>query len=100
MKRKANLLTPFNSDFFKPQTESADIFFLRWIFHNWSNKYSVNIIRNLIPVMKPGTKIVVNDFMLPEPNTLPPPLEKAIRYVIRFHVIFESRLTLWTVTST
>ncbi|CAK4034850.1 2,4-dichlorophenol 6-monooxygenase [Lecanosticta acicola] len=53
------------------KTEDADIYFLRWIFHNWSTKYSVNIIRNQIPVMRPGTKIIVNDFMLPEPNTLP-----------------------------
>ena len=83
-----------HSDFFQPQKESADIFFLRWIFHNWSNKYSLQILRNLIPAMKPGTKIIINDFLLPEPNTLPWGLERAIRWVL-----FEVQISLsWLLT--
>lgn len=75
------LLTLCISDFFGPQKEAADIYFLRWIFHNWSNKYSIKILQALVPAMRPGSKLVINDYLLPEPNTLPPGLEKAIRCV-------------------
>ncbi|OTA59190.1 S-adenosyl-L-methionine-dependent methyltransferase [Hypoxylon sp. EC38] len=48
----------------------ADVYFFRWIFHNWSDKYSIQILRNLIPALKPGAKIVVNDNVLPQPGSM------------------------------
>ena len=53
-------------DFFTPQTAKADVFFLRWILHNWSDKYCVQIIRDLVAGMKPGSKIVLYEYLLPE----------------------------------
>ncbi|KAF1969842.1 S-adenosyl-L-methionine-dependent methyltransferase [Bimuria novae-zelandiae CBS 107.79] len=36
-------------DFFQPQpVEDADVYFYRWIFHNWPNKYCVKILQALI----------------------------------------------------
>ncbi|KAK7001297.1 S-adenosyl-L-methionine-dependent methyltransferase [Favolaschia claudopus] len=58
-------------DFMTEQpVKNADVYFFRWIFHNWSDKYSIKILRNLIPALKTGAKIVVNDNVLPEPGML------------------------------
>ncbi|KAI1380433.1 S-adenosyl-L-methionine-dependent methyltransferase [Hypoxylon crocopeplum] len=48
----------------------ADVYFFRWIFHNWSDKYCVKIMRNLIPALKPGSKIIINDNVLPQPGVM------------------------------
>jgi len=67
-------------DFFTEQpVKNADIYYFRWIFHNWSNGYSLRILRNLIPALKPQSKIVINDACLPEPNTLSLTAERRIR---------------------
>jgi SAM-dependent methyltransferase len=48
----------------------ADVYFFRWILHNWSDKYSIKILRNLIPALKPGAKIIVSDGVLPGPGEI------------------------------
>ncbi|KAI0867285.1 hypothetical protein GGS24DRAFT_486087 [Hypoxylon argillaceum] len=48
----------------------ADVYFFRWIFHNWSDKYSIKILRNHIPALKKGAKIVINDNILPQPGVI------------------------------
>jgi hypothetical protein len=67
-------------DFFTPQpVHGADVYFFRWILHNWSDKYVIAILRNLIPALKPGARIVVNDDVLPEPGVLDEFEEKIVR---------------------
>ena len=69
-------------DFFTEQSvKNADVYFFRWIFHNWSDEYCVRILRNLIPALKPHARIVLNDACLPEPNTLSVMAERRVRYV-------------------
>ncbi|PSN65224.1 S-adenosyl-L-methionine-dependent methyltransferase [Corynespora cassiicola Philippines] len=51
-------------DFFTPQTVKADIYFFRWIFHNWSDKYSIRILQSLIPAMNSGAKILLYEHVL------------------------------------
>lgn len=56
-------------DFFTEQpVVGADVYLFRWIMHNWSDKYCVKILRCLIPALKPGAKIIVNDNVLPQPG--------------------------------
>ncbi|KAI0015851.1 S-adenosyl-L-methionine-dependent methyltransferase [Xylariomycetidae sp. FL0641] len=60
-------------DFFTPQPiHGADVYFLRAILHNWPNTYAVKILRNLVPALKPGAKIVLNEPVIPEPDQMPP----------------------------
>jgi hypothetical protein len=67
-------------DFFTPQpVKGADIYFFRWIFHNHSDKYATTILRQLIPALKKGAKVVINDHCLPEPGTESAWDEKIIR---------------------
>ncbi|CAJ2505647.1 Uu.00g130410.m01.CDS01 [Anthostomella pinea] len=50
--------------------KGADVYFFRWILHNWSDKYCIKILQSLIPALKPGAKIVLNDNVLPKPGVL------------------------------
>lgn len=69
-------------DFFKEQpVHGADVYFFRWIFHNWSDKYSIKILRSLIPALKPGARVVINDNVLPQPGVLSQWQEERLRYV-------------------
>lgn len=71
-------------DFFTPQTVVADAYFFRMIFHGFSDKYSVQILQALIPALRPGTKIILNDGGLPEPGTAGYMEEKAMRTLDMF----------------
>lgn len=66
-------------DFFTPQPVVADVYFLRMILHGFSDKYCIQILQMLIPALRPGTKIIVNDGALPEPGTVGYIEERAMR---------------------
>ena len=68
-------------DFFTQQTVSADVYLLRWVFHNWSDKYSIRILKALVPTLKPGSRILVQDGCLPEPGAIPLWIEQDLRQV-------------------
>ena len=54
-------------DFMKPQpVKNADVYFLRFILHNWSDKYCQKILENLLPAVKDGSRVVIYEFLLPE----------------------------------
>ena len=66
--------------FFKEQPiKSADIYLFRWISHDWADKYSFEIIRNLIPALKTGSKVVIGELCLPDPGSFPCYTERQIR---------------------
>jgi len=75
-------------DFFTPQTVVAELYFFRWIFHGFSEKYCVKILQALIPALKRGARVVINDGTLPEPGTVGYMEEKSMRYsnilILRF----------------
>jgi O-methyltransferase domain len=53
-------------DFFKPQpVRGADIYYFRWILHNWGDKYAVRILRSLVPAMKHGARVIVSEYCVP-----------------------------------
>ncbi|CAI4211359.1 unnamed protein product [Parascedosporium putredinis] len=67
-------------DFFTEQVaKDADVFYFRWIFHNYSDPYAIKILRSLIPALKPGAKIVINDHCLRQPGSENPWDEKIMR---------------------
>ena len=58
-------------DFFTEQPiKDADVYFLRWILHDWSDKYCIRILRALIPALKKGARVILNEYVLPEPGTI------------------------------
>ena len=49
-------------DFFTRQPEAgADVYLFRWVMHDWPDQYVMTILRQLIPALKVGAKIVIND---------------------------------------
>lgn len=47
--------------------------------HNYSTPYAVKILKNLVPALKPGARIVINDHCLREPGQENPWDEKIMR---------------------
>ncbi|KAG5913039.1 Alpha-1,3-mannosyltransferase cmt1 [Claviceps africana] len=67
-------------DFFQEQpVKDADVYFFRWIIHNYSTPYAVNLLKNLVPALKPGARIVINDHCLREPGSENPWDERIMR---------------------
>jgi hypothetical protein len=67
-------------DFLTPQpVKDADIYLLRWILHDWSDKYCIRILQSLIPGLKRGSKVLVNDICIPEPGQLGVRTDRALR---------------------
>ncbi len=66
-------------DFFTPQPQSADIYLLRFILHDHPDAAAVNIVKSLVPAMRDGSRLLINDGVLPEPNTLPRGEERIAR---------------------
>ncbi len=54
-------------DIFTQQTTPADVYFLKRILHDWPDKYAAEILRNLLPSLKPGGRIVLAE-MVPPPT--------------------------------
>ncbi|KAI0855864.1 S-adenosyl-L-methionine-dependent methyltransferase [Xylaria cubensis] len=54
-------------DFFQDQpVRDADVYHFRWIFHDWSDRYCLKLLRALVPALKPGARVFVSDFVVPE----------------------------------
>ena len=68
-------------DFFAEQPVVADVYYFRWVFHNWSDKYALQILRCLRPALRHGARVVIQDTCLPEPGTMAQWREKEQRCV-------------------
>ena len=56
-------------DFRTPQPiKDADVYFFRRIFHDWPDDICLEILKNLVPSMKQGARVVLNENILPGPN--------------------------------
>ena len=75
-----NRISFMGHDFFMEQpVKEADVYFFRWILHDWSDDRASLILRNLIPALKPGANIVLQEMIMPEPGTMPFFHEKNLR---------------------
>ncbi|KAL8679031.1 MAG: hypothetical protein Q9186_004659 [Xanthomendoza sp. 1 TL-2023] len=67
-------------DFFQEQPiKGAEIYTLRWILHDWSDKHAARILRALMPALKAGAKLLVLESVLPAPGEISKYEEKAFR---------------------
>ncbi|EGE05489.1 cercosporin toxin biosynthesis protein [Trichophyton equinum CBS 127.97] len=56
--------------FSKQPVKNADVYFLRFVLHDWQNSYCVKILRNIVPSLKKGARIVIQDHLLPDPGSM------------------------------
>lgn len=76
-------------NFFDEQpVKHAEVYYFRNIFHDWPDEQCITILRNLIPALKPGAHVIIDNFGLQEPLTLPPYQERVQRSVI--HTYYRS----------
>lgn len=71
--------------FTEQPVRDADIFLLRSILHDWSDKYALQILRNLRPALQHNTKIIINEVCLPEPGEASFYEEQVLRYASSPH---------------
>lgn len=53
--------------FHEQPVKGADVYHLRWVLHDWPDKYAVQILQNLIPALKKGARVLVSELCLPQP---------------------------------
>lgn len=53
------------------QLVTTDMYFLRFVLHDGSEKYAAKILRNLVSALKLGTPVAIMPVILPAPNTSP-----------------------------
>lgn len=56
--------------FTEQSTKGAEVYLLRYVLHDWPDKYCIRVLRNLIPALRNGAKVVIQEHLLPEPGTL------------------------------
>lgn len=66
---------------FDPQNIHADVFFFRWIFHNWPDQYCIRIIKAQVPALRPGARLIIQEAIMPESGTVAQWKERDLRYV-------------------
>ncbi|KJK79860.1 hypothetical protein H634G_04099 [Metarhizium anisopliae BRIP 53293] len=64
---------------FDAQTIAADVFFFRWIFHNWSDRYCIQILRAQLPALKKGARLVVQESFMPASGSVSQWKERDLR---------------------
>ena len=75
-------------NFFERQpTAAADIYIMRHICHNWSTENCARIIREIVPVMKPGSKILLVEVVVMPSNTEESSV--AERYMRYYCIVFD-----------
>jgi hypothetical protein len=48
--------------------KDADVYFWRVVLHNWSDAFVLKALRSLIPALKLGAKVVIQDHGLADPG--------------------------------
>lgn len=92
----ADRVTFMVHDFFTEQpVRGADVYFFRWILHNWSDKYCIEICRALIPALKPGAWLLIQEILLPEPGTVSWYQERKMRWVCFMTVELKKGISCW-----
>ena len=66
-------------DFFTEQKVRAQVYLIRWCLHNWSDTYAIKILHCLIPALKDGARVVVQDSCIPESEDMPRWRERRLR---------------------
>jgi hypothetical protein len=58
--------------------KGADVYMFKRILHDYSHKYASKILAQIVPAMKPGSRIIVMDGLLPPRGAMPWYLERLL----------------------
>ncbi|KAI5846510.1 S-adenosyl-L-methionine-dependent methyltransferase [Morchella snyderi] len=65
-------------DFFERMTIPADVYFMRMILHFMSDEDCVRVVKNIVPAMKKGSRILVADGIIPRCDVMPDPKHRYV----------------------
>ncbi|KAF2147921.1 hypothetical protein K461DRAFT_272114 [Myriangium duriaei CBS 260.36] len=72
--------------------KDADVYFFRSVFHDWPDASCVQILRALIPALKPGARILINDACMPPDGALNPRANRSKRrWDLSMMLLFNAR---------
>lgn len=67
-------------DFFTPQpVKGADVYLLRTILHDWPDADAIRILHGIIEAMRPASRLLIMDMVLPKPGSGSRTFEAALR---------------------
>ncbi|KAL8720152.1 MAG: hypothetical protein Q9225_002940 [Loekoesia sp. 1 TL-2023] len=70
----------------------ASLYLFRGVLHNWPDKYVIKFLRNLIPALVPGARVLVNEGCLPKPGELTAWDERLLRSLdLQMQALFNSK---------
>jgi 6-hydroxytryprostatin B O-methyltransferase len=59
-------------DFFTPQpVHAADVYLFKNILLDWSDPYAIKILKQVVPVMKASSRILIMESVIPPSGTVP-----------------------------
>ncbi|KAF1953529.1 S-adenosyl-L-methionine-dependent methyltransferase [Byssothecium circinans] len=58
-------------ELFAPQDAKADVYFFRMVFRGLGDAFATQALKAQIPALRPGVKILIQDVVMPEPETIP-----------------------------
>ncbi|EKG18728.1 O-methyltransferase family 2 [Macrophomina phaseolina MS6] len=58
-------------DMHEAQTVVADAYLFRHVFPNWPQKYCVKFLKNLVPAMMDGAKVLIHEACLSDAGNVP-----------------------------
>ena len=59
--------------------KGAALYMFRSVLLNWPDEYCVKFLKNLLPALEPGARVLINEGCLPEPGEVSAWDEKLIR---------------------
>ncbi|KAI1321704.1 S-adenosyl-L-methionine-dependent methyltransferase [Xylariaceae sp. FL0255] len=78
---------------FEPQpVHGADFYYIRWVLHNWSDQNAIKLLRALVPILRKGSRVIINETYMPEPRKVALWRERNLRSVdLNMGAIFNAR---------
>ena len=68
------------NDFFESQpVKQAEVYLLRFILHDYPDKYSAKILEHVVAAMGPESRIIIMDGIIPDPGVLPKHEDRKLR---------------------
>jgi hypothetical protein len=71
-------------ELFAPQEAKADVYFFRMVFRGLGDAFATQALKAQVPALQPGAKILIQDVVMPEPETIPLWRDRFARYVTAY----------------
>jgi hypothetical protein len=68
-------------ELFAPQDAKAEVYLFRMVFRGLGDALATQVLKAQIPVLRPGVKILIQDVVMPDPDTIPLWKDRLARYV-------------------